>query len=64
MAVEAADGRRVLDVSPVIRFGQRERWHFDVALPPDAERVVLLTESAGDGIKSDHGNWCDAGFIR
>ncbi|MFA7051768.1 MAG: NPCBM/NEW2 domain-containing protein [Kiritimatiellia bacterium] len=64
VAVEAADGRRVLDVSPVIRFGQRERWHFDVALPPDAERVVLLTESAGDGIKSDHGNWCDAGFIR
>ena len=64
VAVEAADGRRVLATSPVIRFGQRERWHFDVALPADAERVVLLSESAGDGNKSDHGNWCDAGFIR
>jgi hypothetical protein len=63
VAVEAADGRRVLATSPVIRFGQRERWHFDVALPKDAERVVLVTESAGDGNKSDHGDWCDAGFL-
>ncbi len=63
VAVEAADGRRVLAVSPVLRFGQRERWHFDVALPQDAERIVLLCESAGDGNKSDHGNWCDAGFL-
>jgi hypothetical protein len=64
VAAEAADGRRVLAVSPVIRFGQRERWHFDVALPADAERIVLLSESAGDGNKSDHANWCDAGFVR
>jgi hypothetical protein len=64
VAVEAADGRRTLAVSPVIRFGQRERWHFDAALPADAERIVLLAESAGDGNKSDHGNWCDAGFLR
>ena len=62
VAAEAADGRRVLAVSPVIRFGQRERWHFDVALPKDAERIVLLAESAGDGNKSDHADWCDAGF--
>jgi hypothetical protein len=64
VAVEAADGRRVLATSPVIRFGQRERWHFNVELPKDAERVVLLSESAGDGNKSDHGDWCDAGFIK
>jgi hypothetical protein len=63
VAAEAADGRRVLAVSPVLRFGQRERWHFDVALPKDAERVVLLAESAGDGNKSDHADWCDAGFL-
>ena len=60
---EAADGQRVLAASPVLRFGQRERWHFDVALPDDIEKVVLTSESAGDGNKSDHGNWCDAGFI-
>lgn len=53
----------MLAVSPVIRFGQRERWHFDVALPKDAERIVLLAESAGDGNKSDHADWCDAGFL-
>jgi hypothetical protein len=64
VAAEAADGRRVLASSPVLRFGQRERWHFDVELPKDAERVVLLSESAGDGNKSDHGDWCDAGFIK
>ncbi len=54
----------MLAVSPVIRFGQRERWHFDVDLPKDAERIVLLSESAGDGNKSDHANWCDAGFLK
>jgi len=64
VAVEAADARRVLATSPVIRFGQRERWHFNVELPQDAQRVVLLCGSAGDGNKSDHGDWCDAGFIR
>ncbi len=64
VAAEAADGRRVLATSPALRFGQRERWHFDVELPKDAERVVLLSESAGDGNKSDHGDWCDAGFIK
>ncbi len=64
VAAEAADGRRVLASSPVIRFGQRERWHFNVELPKDTERVVLLSESAGDGNKSDHGNWCDAGFLK
>ena len=64
VAAEAADGRRVLAVSPVIRFGQRERWHFDVEMPKDAERVVILSESAGDGNKSDHGDWCNAGFIK
>ena len=64
VAAEAADGRRVLAVSPVIRFGQRERWHFDVELPKDAERIVILSESAGDGNKSDHGDWCDAGFVK
>ena len=64
VAAEAADGRRVLATSPVLRFGQRERWHFDVELPKDAERVVLLSESAGDGNKSDHANWCDAGFVK
>ena len=64
VAVEAADGRRVLATSPVLRFGQRERWHFNVELPKDAERIVLLSESAGDGNKSDHADWCDAGFIK
>ncbi|MCL1921513.1 MAG: NPCBM/NEW2 domain-containing protein [Kiritimatiellaeota bacterium] len=64
VAGEAADGQRVLASSPVLRFGQRERWHFDVTLPDDIERVVLISDSAGDGNKSDHGNWCDAGFMR
>lgn len=64
VAVEAPDGCRILASSPVIRFGQQERWHFNVELPKDAERIILQSESAGDGNKSDHGNWCDAGFCR
>ena len=64
VAGEAADGRRILASSPVLRFGQRERWHFDIPLPDDIQKLVLISESAGDGNKSDHGNWCDAGFIK
>ena len=64
VAGEAADGQRILASSPVLRFGQRERWYFDVALPDDIANIVLISESAGDGIKSDHGNWCNAGFLR
>ena len=63
VAVGAADGERIISLSPVLRFGQREVWYFDVALPDDAKTITLMSQSAGDGNKSDHGNWCDAGFI-
>lgn len=64
VSIQAADGQRVIAVSPVLRFGQREIWYFDVELPADAKEVTVHVQSAGDGNKSDHGNWCDAGFIR
>jgi hypothetical protein len=64
ISAEAADGTRLLAASPVLRFGQCERWYFDVKLPDDALRIVIRSETAGDGNKSDHGNWCNAGFIK
>ncbi len=64
ISAEAPDGTRLLAESPVLRFGQCERWHFDLKLPDDALRIVIRSETAGDGNKSDHGNWCNAGFIK
>jgi len=63
VAVGAADGERIIALSPVLRFGQREVWYFDVAIPDDAKTIKVMSQSAGDGNKSDHGNWCDAGFL-
>jgi len=64
VSAEREDGSRVvLAASPVLRFGEIERWHFDVALPEDSKRVILECGDGGDGIRCDHGDWCDAGFL-
>jgi len=64
ISAEAADGTRLLADSPILRFGQCERWHFDVKIPDDAIRIVIRSDTAGDGNKSDHGDWCNAGFLK
>lgn len=64
VAIEAADARRILISTPVLKFGQIEKWHIDVEIPDDAREIVLTSDSAGDGNKSDHGDWCDAGFMK
>jgi hypothetical protein len=43
-------------------FGGIERWHFNVALPAKCTRVRLVVSDAGDGDKSDHADWVNAGF--
>lgn len=63
VAIEAADARRIIYSTPVLRFGQIEKWHIDVEIPKDAREIVLISDSAGDNNKSDHGDWCDAGFM-
>ncbi len=64
VAVATADGEKVLASSPTLRFGRMERWHFDVALPDRATRVILLVDQADNADKSDHADWCDAGFLK
>ncbi len=54
---------KVLAQTPVMKFGGVERWHFDVELPVSAKHVVLVVEDAGDGNKSDHADWVNAGFL-
>jgi hypothetical protein len=61
---EARDGRRTeIDSSPVLKLGESDRWHFDVALPGDCARVRLVVDDAGDGVACDHADWADAGFV-
>ena len=64
VAVATADGEKVLASSPTLRFGRMEKWHFDVALPDQATRVILLVDQADNADKSDHADWCDAGFLK
>ena len=64
VAENAAGTQTALAASPVLRFGQRERWHFDVVLPADCVRLHLLIDDGGDGDKSDHADWVHAGFLR
>ena len=61
-AENAAGAQTPLGSSPVLRFGQREVWHFDVALPADCVRLRLTIDDGGDGDKSDHADWVNAGF--
>jgi hypothetical protein len=63
VAIEASDARRIIFSTPILRFGQSEMWYIDVEIPKDAREIVLISDSAGDNNKSDHGNWCDAGFM-
>ncbi len=62
VAENAAGAQTPLASSPVLRFGQREVWHFDVALPADCVRLRLTIDDGGDGDKSDHADWVNAGF--
>ncbi|MBO4287950.1 MAG: NPCBM/NEW2 domain-containing protein [Kiritimatiellae bacterium] len=52
-----------LAASPYMMFGGTERWHFNVALPADVASVKFVVTDAGDGDKSDHGDWAECGFL-
>jgi hypothetical protein len=54
---------RVLASSPYMMFGGTELWHFNVKLPDDVAFVKFVVTDAGDGDKSDHGNWAECGFL-
>jgi len=60
----AKDGKKETELaaSPYMMFGGTERWHFNVELPADAAFVKFVVSDAGDGDKSDHGDWAECGF--
>lgn len=58
-----AGEQKTLAASPVLVFGRCERWHFDVELPADCKKILLIVDDGGDGVNSDHADWVDAGFI-
>jgi hypothetical protein len=58
------DGKRVrLDRSPLLIFGKVESWRFNVPVPPKSEKLILSVTDGGDGNKSDHADWVNAGFL-
>ncbi len=42
---------------------EQDYAHFDIPLPSAAKRIDLLVEDAGDGVRCDHADWVDAGFV-
>jgi hypothetical protein len=62
VVAESGGRSTVLGRSPILRFGRLERWHFDVALPDDCERIHLVVTDGGDDNNSDHADWVRAGF--
>jgi hypothetical protein len=54
------DGQQVAS-SPLMKVN--DIWAFNVAIPENAQKLELISTDAGDGIHSDHTNWCDAGFL-
>ncbi|MCX5683750.1 MAG: NPCBM/NEW2 domain-containing protein, partial [Planctomycetota bacterium] len=62
VVAEVGKKKTTLAQSPTLMFGGIERWHFNVALPTKCTKVRLVVSDAGDGDKSDHGDWVNAGF--
>ncbi|MFO1490158.1 MAG: NPCBM/NEW2 domain-containing protein [Kiritimatiellia bacterium] len=63
VAETAAGARTVLVTTPVLRYDGLESAPINVALPPDAVRIRLEVLDGGDGIRCDHANWGDPGFV-
>lgn len=63
VVAESRGRKTVLARSPVLKFGRIERWHFDVALPADCQRLHLIVNDADGSIHSDHADWVNAGFL-
>jgi len=49
--------------SPALAWDALTHWHFDIPIPSAAKRIDLLVEDAGDGVRCDHADWANAGFI-
>jgi hypothetical protein len=54
---------RDLARSPVLKWNGLRRWHLDVELPPMVKTLDLICDDADDGVRCDHGDWANAGFL-
>ena len=62
---QGAKGRpKELAASPKLRAQHRQaRWQFDVAIPANSAKLLLVVESAGESSENGHADWVDAGFV-
>ncbi len=60
---EMGETATLLAKSPILAFDRIRRWHFDVAIPAGTKELRLVVTDAGDGIRCDHADWADAGFV-
>ncbi len=63
VAESAAGTRTVLVTTPVLRYDGIESVPLNVPIPPGAVRIHLEALDGGDGIRCDHANWGDPGFV-
>lgn len=50
----------LLAESPVMKYSMVH--HFNVAIPPESERIALMVSNAGDTVIDDRADWVNAGF--
>lgn len=50
--------------SPILTNYTLNKWHFNIPIDERLKVIRLVVQDAGNGINSDHANWCDAGFIK
>jgi hypothetical protein len=54
----------LLAESPMLCDKTLRMWAFDTELSERFKEIRLVVEDAGDGIKCDHADWVNAGFIK
>lgn len=64
IAQDRKKNETVLALSPLLKHGPLDHWHFDVRLPASCAKLRLVVEDGGDENKADHADWCEAGFLR
>lgn len=62
--VEMGEDPSLLAQSPVLKHTALHKWHFDVELDERYKEIMLVVDDGGDGVRCDHADWCNAGFIK
>jgi hypothetical protein len=55
---------KMLATTPILCDQTTRVWALDVPLDGPYQQLRLVVTDAGDGIAADHGDWCQAGFVK